>query len=202
MKFFSTQILNQIYNDRFIAVDLLELHLRNAQNNFQPLYLTNSNFDIVYDSPTAPNIGSNTYTAEGEFLSFSSVSEEFDVKVGKFNIFLSAINNDYLNRFTVQEIEGQRVVIYKAFLEYNTGVVIPNPVMLFDGEIMNLQVTESTATCSLNLDCSTLFVDFERTMGRMTNNTSNWVLQRNKYDVSMEKSGWVGNSEIAWGRKK
>jgi hypothetical protein len=202
MKFFTTQILNQIYNDRFIAVDLLELHLRNQQNQFQPLYLTNSNFDIVYDSPTAPTIGANTYTAEGEFLNFTGSSEDFDIKVGKFNIFLSAINNNYVQRFTQTDIEGQRVVIYKAFLEYNTGQVIPEPVMLFDGIIMNTQITESTVTCSLNIDCSTLFVDYERVMGRMTNNTSNWVLQRNKYDESMEKSGWTGNSEIAWGRKK
>jgi hypothetical protein len=202
MKFFTTQILNQIYNDRFIAVDLLELHLRNQQNQFQPLYLSNSNFDIVYDSPTAPTIGVNTYTAEGEFLNFTGSSEDFDIKVGKFNIFLSAINNNYVQRFTQTDIEGQRVVIYKAFLEYNTGQVIPEPVMLFDGIIMNTQITESNITCSLNIDCSTLFVDYERVMGRMTNNTSNWVLQRNKYDESMEKSGWTGNSEIAWGRKK
>jgi hypothetical protein len=202
MKYFSTQILNQIYNDRFIAVDLLELHLRNAQNQISPLYLTNSNFDIAYDSPTAPTIGVNNYTAQGEFLNFSSVGEDFDIKVGKFNIFLSAISNDYLNRFTVAEIEGQRVVIYKAFLEYNTGQVIPDPIMLFDGMIMNVQITESQSTCNLNVDCSTLFVDYERTMGRMSNNTSNWLYQDSTYDKSMDKSGFTGNTEIAWGRKK
>lgn len=202
MKYLTTQILDQVYEDRFIACDILEIHLRNQAGTSIPLYLTNGHFDIAYDSPTAPTSGVNTYLAQGQFLSFSNVTEEIDVRVGKFNITLSAINNDYLNLFTANEVEGKRVVLYKAFLEYNTLEVIPYPVMLFDGIIMNTIITETPGTVTLNIDCSTLFSDFERTNGRMTNSTSNWLYQGVKYDKCFEKSGWVGNSEIAWGRTK
>lgn len=202
MKYLTTQILDQVYNDRFLAVDLVELHLKNQEGGSAPLYLNTGNFDILWDSPTAPTEGNVKYTAQGEFLGFSTVSEEIDVKVGRFNIFLSAIGNDYLTRFTSTEVESKRVVIYKAFLEYNTLELIPSPVLLFDGLIMNVSITESASTCSLSVDCATLFSDFERTNGRMTNNNSNWLYQGSQTDKSFSKSGWTGNTEIAWGRTK
>lgn len=204
MKSLSVQVTNQIYNDRFIAVDIVEIHLKNQQGQNAPLYLTNANFDILWLSPTAPTGAGQAvrYTAQGEFLGFTTVSEEIDIKVGRFNIFLSAISNDYLTKFTATEIESKRVVIYKVFLDYNTLAVLPNPVMMFDGVIMNAAITESAVTCSISVDCATLFSDFERTNGRMTNNNSNWLFQGNTLDRAFEKSGWTGNTEIAWGRTK
>lgn len=202
MKYLNTQILDQIYNDRFIAVDLVEIHLRDQLGVSRPLYLTNGNFDIVWDSPSAPTAGNNRYTAQGEFMGFSTVAEEIDVKVGRFSIFLSAIGNDYLTQFSSTEVESKRIIIYKAFLEYNTLQIIPDPVCLFDGLIMNVTITESASTCGVNIDCATLFSDFERTNGRFTNSNSNWLYQGYEYDKSFEKSGWTGNTDIAWGRTK
>lgn len=200
MKTFETAIRDQIYNDNFVACDLVEIQLKNQSNVNTPLYLTNANFDVSYDSPTAPDSGANTYLATGEFISFSTVSEEFDVKVGKFAINLSCIDNDYLNKFTSTEVEGKRVVIYKAFLDYNDMTVIANPVMLFDGIIMNISINESASTCTVSIDCSTLFSDYERTNGRKTNNISNWLYQALEYDLCMEKAGTTGNTEFRWGK--
>ena len=194
MKFFNQQVVDQIYEDRSVAVDLLKIYLVNSSGVSTPLFLTNSNFDIRYN-----NI---TYTAQGEFLNFSNYTEELDVKIGRFSVTLSAVNNDYLNKFTSAEIEGRQIVIEKAFLQYNTLEVIPDPILLYDGNIMNIVITESASTCNVTLDCSTLFADFERRAGRYTNNNSNWLMQGTKLDRSFEKAGWVGNSEIAWGRTK
>jgi hypothetical protein len=74
------------------------------------------------------------------------------------------------------------------------------PVLLFDGNIYNVAITESANSCQINVDCSSLFADFERTAGRKTNNWSNWLYQGIQYDTSMEKSGYVGNSEFKWGK--
>jgi hypothetical protein len=200
MKIFTTQILDQIYDDRFVAVDLIEIHLKNQAGANTPLYLTNANFSMAYDSPTAPTAGVNTYTAQGEFMGFSTVPEEFDVKVGKFSIYLSAVNNSYINLFTQGEVEGKRVCIYKAFLDFNTLQIIPDPVLIFDGIIMNIAITESSRSCSVSIDCSTLFSDYERTNGRRTNNNSNWLFQGVEYDRAMDKTGFTGNTELKWGR--
>jgi hypothetical protein len=200
MKTFDSDILNQIYNDRFIAVDLIEIHLKDTSNANIALYLTNGNFNISYDSSTAPDSGLNIYLAQGQFMGFSNVAEEFDVKVGKFSIYLSAIGTDYITTFTENEVEGRRVVIYKAFLDINTLAIVSSPIMLFDGIIMNVGITESARTCNLSIDCSTLFSDYERNNGRKTNNGSNWLYQGVSYDTAMQKTGFTGNTELKWGK--
>lgn len=194
MKSFSNEVRTEFYRQNFIAVDLVELHLST------PLYLASGGIDIAYDSSTAPSSGSHTYTAQGDFLGFSSLSEDFDVRVGKFTIYLSAVGNSYVNKFVDQDFEGKRVVVHKAFLNYNDLSIVGTPILMFDGVMYNAAITEKSNSCQINIDCSSLFADFERTAGRRTNNTSNWFYQGVQYDTSMAKSGWVGQSDFKWGR--
>lgn len=195
MKVYSDTLRGEFYRQNFIAVDLVELHLT------VPLYLASGGINLAYDSTTAPTAGSNTYTAQGDFMGFSGLSEDFDVRVGKFTIYLSGVGNSYVNKFIDQDFEGRRVVVYKAFLNLNTLAIVDTPIMMFDGIIYNAAITEKSNSCQINVECSSLFADFERTNGRKTNNSSNWFYQGVKYDTSMEKSGIVGQSEFLWGRK-
>lgn len=202
MKTYSTSTRNAYYSDNFIAVDLVEIHLSG-----NPLYLTNSHWTITWDSTTAPTSGSISYSPQGDFISFSSVSEDFDVRVGKFTISLSALGPAFIDNFidfTEQQklnVEGSRVVIYKAFLNPAGGFqIIDQPIMMFDGVIYNVAVQESDVTASINLDCATLFADFERIAGRKTNNGSNWLYLGYTGDTSFEKTSYVGNQEIKWGK--
>jgi len=194
MKTFSDPVRTEFYRENFIAVDLVELHLTT------PLYLASGGINISHDSATAPTAGTNTYTAQGDFMGFSGLSEDFDVRVGKFTIYLSAVGNNYVNRFIDQDYEGRRVVVYKAFLNYYDLSIVGTPIMMFDGQIYNAAITEKSNSCQINVDCSSLFADFERTAGRKTNNESNWLLQGVKYDTSLEKAGIVANTEYNWGR--
>ena len=198
---------DEFYRDNYIAIDLVEMHLKNSAGNSDPLYLCGGGFNINYDSPTAPNAGTNSYEAQGEFIGFSTVSEDFEVKVGKFSIYLSGVGNDYVNRFTSFSPEGNRVVIYRAFMEYTVagGVealgIVPDPLILFDGIIYNVSITETGSSCQVTIECATLFSDFERTAGRKSNNGSNWLFQDgNTYDKSMSQAGFVGQSNFLWGR--
>lgn len=209
MKTYSSSLTQQFTATSFICVDLVELHLKTYDKVSNPLHLTSAGFDIRYDSPTSPDSGVNTYSAQGDYMGFSSVSEEFDVKVGKFSIYLGALSNNYVQNFVYQnpvtgqrvETEGCRVVIYKAFLDRNTNLsIIDTPILVFDGVIYNINISESAVTSQITIDCATLFADFERTAGRRTNNGSNWLYQGSTYDTSLEKSGIVGNSEYKWGK--
>lgn len=198
---------DEFYRDNYIAIDLVEMHLKNSAGASDPLYLCGGGFNINYNSPTAPDAGTNTYEAQGEFIGFSTVSEDFEVKVGKFSIYLSGVGNDYVNRFTAYSPEGNRVVIYRAFMEYTVagGVealgIVPDPLILFDGIIYNVSITETGSSCQVTIECATLFSDFERTAGRKSNNGSNWLFQDgNTYDKSMSQAGFVGQSNFLWGR--
>ena len=193
---YSTALQDEFKRAKFIAVDLVELYITDANGNADTQYLTNAAFDIDYDG--------NTYTANGDFLGFSKVSEDFDVRVGKFSIYLSALNNTLLNKVYQYNPEGKRVAIRKAFLDFDpmTLDIVDTPILIFDGIIYNLIITESEATASLQIDCATLWADFERTNGRKTNNNSNWLFQRGlERDTGFEQSGYVGNTEFKWGRE-
>ena len=194
-------VRDQYYRNNFIVVDLVELYIPNINGAANTQYLTNGGFPISYNG--------NTYTALGEFIGFSSVSEDFDVKVGKFSIYLSGLGNYYVNQFVYQDpttgrridIEGRRVVIRKAFLDKNNGLAIFDaPIVVFDGTIYNVAISETSASCQITIDCSTLFADFERTAGRKTNNASNWQFQGSTFDQAFKQAGIVGNTEYKWGK--
>lgn len=192
--------------DNYIAVDLLEIHLKNSGGTDTPLYLCAGGFNVSFDSSTAPTSGTNEYTAQGDFMSVSEVTEDFDVRVGKFSIYLSGVGNGYVQTFVGGNYEGKRVVIHKAFLEFQVvnGIeqlsIVDTPIIMFDGIIYNIAITEGGSSCQITVDCSTLFADFERTAGRKTNDGSNWLFQGSTYDKCMEKAGYVGASEIKWGK--
>lgn len=190
---------NAYYSDSFFSVDLVEFHIKQGLTNV-PLYLCTGGYDIEWDSTTAPTSGVITYSSQGEFLGFSGVEENIEVKVGKFNIILSALDETTKLRLVNNPIQGSRVVVWKAFLSKTTGQILDTPLMVFDGQIYNFQVIDGARTATISVDCSSIFADFERTAGRKTNNESNWLLQGVKYDTSLEKAGIVGNTEYKWGR--
>jgi hypothetical protein len=196
---------DEYYRDHTIAIDCVELHLKNNAGGNEPLYLCSGGFDLEFDSVTAPTAGANLYQAQGNFIGFSSLTEDFDVKVGKFSIFLSGVSNGYVDKFIANEIEGKRVVVYKAFLNFgSTGAgplaLAAAPILMFDGVIYNFAVQETSESCQITVDCSSLFADFERAAGRKSNNWSNWLYQNRQYDKCFEKSGYVGQTEFKWGR--
>ena len=194
MKNYSDLLRDEFYRDNFFAVDLVELHLAT------PLYLASGGINITHDSASAPTAGANTYLAQGDFMGMTNLSEDFDIRVGKFTIYLSAVGNDFVSSFVDEDYEGRRVVVYKAFLNYNTLAIIDTPILMFDGQIYNTAIVEKSNSCQINVECASLFADFERTAGRRTNNASNWFYQKSTYDTSMSKSGIVGESEFRWGR--
>jgi hypothetical protein len=198
-------VKSEYYRDHTIMVDCVELHLKDASGANQPLYLCSGGADLAFDTPTAPTAGVNTYESQGDFIGFTSLSEDFDVKVGKFSIYLSGIGNDYINKLITTEVEGKRVVLYKVFLGFGpTGQdplsIVSTPILMFDGIIYNFAVNESSNSCQITIDCASLFADFERSNGRKTNNWSNWLFQGSNSDTCFEKSGYVGQTEFKWGR--
>jgi len=199
-KDYGVDIKDELYRDRAFTTDLIEIQLKNSSGGNNCLYINSGSIDIDYDSSTAPDSGTNTYSAQGEFLGMSQISEDFDVVVGKFTIFLSGLPSNYLNYFTDAPPEGKRVVVYKAFHSLTTFEIISTPIMMFDGAIYSVSVTEGSNSCQINIDCSSLFADFERTAGRRTNDWSNWLYQGQTVDRAFEKSSFVGQTEFLWGR--
>jgi hypothetical protein len=198
--------MNEFYRQNFISLDLIEIYLPDASGNAATLYLASGGMDITWNG--------NSYKAQGDFLGFSTVSEDFDVKLGKFQIYLSALGSNYIKKFlgpvgettgqaTVGiDYEGRRVIIRKVFLDVNTMAIIDDTApIIFDGVIYNVTITETKVTASITIECSTLWADFERSAGRKTTNGSNWLYQGSTADTAFEKAGFIGETtELKWGR--
>lgn len=202
MKSFSSDsaIRDEYYRDNKFAVDLIELHLKSSAGRNTPLYLATGMINIAFESPTAPTAGVNNYSAQGEFMSMSAITEQFDVVLGKVNLNLSGLPTGYIDRFVNTESEGKPVHIYKCFLDLNTLETVSEPIHMFAGEIYNVAISEGSASCQISLQVSSKFADFERRAGRMTNDWSNWNFQGSTYDKSMAQTGYIGNTEFLWGR--
>jgi hypothetical protein len=202
--FYLTANRDEYYRDHTIAIDCVEIHLKSNNGTNDTQYLCSGGADLAFDSLTAPEAGANTYLAQGDFIGFSPMTEDFDVKVGKFSIYLSGLSSSLVSKMINYEVEGKRVVIYKAFLGFGNGTqplgLVAQPIMMFDGIIYNFAVNETESSCQITIDCSSLFADFERTNGRKTSSWSNWLFQGSKADACFEKSGFVGQSEFKWGR--
>lgn len=198
MKSYHNDIRNEYYRDAFIAVDLLEIQLYTDAGVAAPKYYTNSGMNI--NAPSTLTGNTVVYTAQGDFLGFTTMSESLETSVGKFNISLTGLNTQLLSDIVVYSTEGKRVLIKKAFLNPSTMQLIQAPITIYEGYIYNYAVTEGARSCALTLSCSSLFSDFERTAGRKTNNWSNWLFQGVQYDRAMDKAGFVGQTEFLWGR--
>lgn len=202
MRSFPTEIRNEFYRENFFAVDIVYLGIPDADGNVTQdsvLRLCNGGIDVQ-----VPDLSDvlRTYSAQGDFIGFSTITEEFDVKVGKFTISLSGLTSGMVNKFIDKDFEGKQVQIAKCFLDYNTLQVINKPYIIFDGIIYNVNITENAVTCNITVDCSTLWADFDRKNGRMTNNQSNWFYQKGvNTDKCFTKAGTVGQIEYKWGRQ-
>jgi len=200
MKTYHQDLRDEFYRDHTFAVDLIEIQIQDGSGSDDCLYLASGGIDIAFDSTTAPDAGTNTYSAQGEFISYTAIDETFDVVVGKFQITLSGLPSGYIDKFIGKNVEGQRIVVYKAFMDLNDFSIIQTPILMYDGTIYNVAIQENQNTCTIGLDITSQFADFERTAGRKTNTWSNWYFQDAKYDTAMEKTGYVGNTEFLWGR--
>lgn len=127
------------------------------------LHLTDNNFDITYDG--------DTYDAASHLLTIDQTQETQDLRVGSLNIDISGVDQSYLSIFLNQEYINRQVKMWIAILDAS-GSIIGDPIKTFDGQIVGYSLQESRETCAINMKVASHWADFERTTGRLSNNTS------------------------------
>lgn len=184
----ATDIVTEISKDAFVFGDLVEFHFST------PKFITNFKKDI--NTTTTTSGGAQTFTAQGELLTFDTIKEQPEIKVNQINIGLSAATNTFTSIFMNNDYVDTRVVIYRVFLN-SSLVQIDNPVMLFDGEIQSYAINETGRTSTLGVTCSSVFYEFDRINGRRTNQSSQQALFPG--DKGMNHSA-ITTEDIRWGK--
>lgn len=174
------------------AVDLIELHLSTS------LYFTSANIDIDYDSATAPDAGTNTYLAQGQFLNFGNIVESSDLRVGQVDITFTAVDTTTIALLLNNNYMNKRVVLYRAVLDNDYSFTSDDIFTVFDGKIMNYSIRETDKTATVVMTVASLFADFERRNGRKTNPASQQL--HFSGDLGMDFSAQIVK-DIKWGRK-
>ena len=173
------------------AADLMELHLAT------PLYFTSTNIDIDYDSETAPDSGTNTYLAQGQFLRFSNITESSDIRVGQLDMTFTAVDTTTVSLLINNEYMNKRVVIYRAVLADDYSFTSDDVFTVFDGIIMGYSIQETAESATVTVTVASQFADFERTNGRKTNPASQQV--HFPTDKGMDFSAQIVK-DLKWGR--
>tara|TARA_R100000655_G_scaffold45556_1_gene82366 strand:+ start:271 stop:936 length:666 start_codon:yes stop_codon:yes gene_type:complete len=179
----------EIEKDAVQCLHLVELHFEptaDASTELVNTYLTDYFHDQSYDSATAPDSGSNTYSAVGTFLSFSPVNETTQLKVNSINISLSGVDTSILSQVVNNDIVNKRVVIYRSFLDSNGAFQTNRTFMLFDGNIKNWTCKETPESATISLSVATHWSNWSQKNGRSTNKNSQNVTKKYNNAVNGE----------------
>ena len=176
-------------SNSFITCELIEFELTT------PIYLTNAQFDIATD--TATSGGTQTYIAQGSFMTYSGVREIDEVRVNNINISFSGATNTYINIALNDNYLHRSFRIYKTYLNPTDMTELVEPVLIYDGVVVGASVEEGPQESVVTFQTANEFYDFERTAGRKTNDGS----QQRFYpgDKGMVYST-ISINDIRWGR--
>ena len=187
----SGELQDRLQSSKVFVADLIEMHFAT------PIYFTTTNINLAFDSDTAPTAGSNTYLAQGQFLSYGNIIESSDLRMGTLELTFTAVDTTMVAVVLNNAYIDKRVVIYRAVLNSNYSFTSNDVFLVFDGRITGYLIREAEKTAEVILTCASQFADFERTNGRRTNPAS-----QNLYfpgDRGMDFSPQIAK-DIAWGR--
>lgn len=177
-------------NQIFVA-DLIELQLSTTQ------YFTTTNIDIDYDSPTAPDVGTNTYLAQGQFIKYGNISESADLRINSLDMEFTAVDQTTIALLLNNDFIDKRVVIYRAILANDYSFGSDDVWLLFDGRITAYGIRETNETAVCTITVASQFADFLRTNGRKTNPASQNI--HFSSDKGMDFSPQIVK-DIKWGK--
>ena len=188
----ATAVKTELAKDKITYVDLIELHFDSADGGTK--FLNNGQFSFQVSTDTSG--GSQTFNANGEFLSFEMIKETESAKVNEINIVLSGTSNTFTTLFLNNNYVERRVVIYRQFFD-TANATISTPVMLFDGERKNFTVNEQQDTSTVTIKRASVFYNFEDNNGRRTTDSN----QKTEFpsDQGMEFASTT-TKDIRWGR--
>jgi hypothetical protein len=166
-----------------IRVSLISIETASTTN-----YFTNANFNIDY--------GGNTYQAQANFLSVTDTEENAELIITSCTIALSALDIANITTYANSGIINKEVIIYSAYLDSNMSI-IGTPIIMFKGKITGYTISDARNTATIGLEVSSSFANFEKTVGRRTNE-GNFRIEH-PTDRSMEKSH-ESIADIKWGR--
>lgn len=134
--------------------------------NLHPIFLFVANFDsgVARAWTGLGNItwGGNVYSGTGTYLRFTPISESEEVKANGVSFELSAVPQEMIALALNEEYQGRALQIYFGVLDQDTGEIINDPVLAFDGKMDVMEVVPTSSTLTINMSVESSLIDLER----------------------------------------
>ena len=164
MKILNSSIIEQLESDAFVFAELIEFQLDT------PIYLTTAGYNI-YASTLTSN-GSQTYLAQGKFLSYSGVRQTDEFRINSVSILLSGSTDTFINMVLQDRYLHRTVRIYKTWINLTTNALIASPSLIYSGTITGANIVDTAKETQVAIDTGNEFYDFDKVAGRLTNSGS------------------------------
>ena len=122
--------------------------------------------------------GGDTYMATGQFLAYSSISDDLEAKNNSLTLTLSGVDSDATALILTNNIEGSLVRIYRGFFNQVTGALVATPDLRWAGRIDNYGIDDDHTFTDddkiiISVNCRSLLgTIIDRVSGRYTNTSS------------------------------
>jgi len=163
-------ITTQLQQDSQTVFHLMELHFDDSI--WDDVFLTDNFHDIELDTPTQSS--AKTFSAVGNLLNFSAVTETTKLAVNTITISLSGVDNratGIIGKLMQSPIMNKRVVLYRSFGVTGT-TDLTKTYQIFDGNVKSWNFDESSGTATISINVSTHWANFEQKNGRITNTST------------------------------
>ena len=190
MRQLDSSILNELANtDEHDIAHLVNLSFKSPEGSTQTIYVTDYHTDI--------DVGGNTYVALGRLLGISPVQTESDIKVQDIRLSLTGVDSVYFSYVLSYYYTDQKVEIFTAFME--DGDVLGDEIKIFEGRLDSPTISDNpdTGESVVQITASNYLSDFDRKIGRYTNNSQQKAFFPNDEFFSL----W-GNidDDMVWGK--
>ena len=153
------------------------------------VYYTDAPFDVDFNS--------NTYEAQADFLAVSNVEENAELIITGLTLSISGLKTANIQTFATSGIINKEVIMRSAYLDPTDNSIIDTPIIMFKGKISGYGVEDARDTCTIALNVSSTFANFDKVNGRRTNQDS--FHREHPQDDGMEYS-YRMLEEIKWGK--
>lgn len=155
-----------------------------------PLRITNWFKDVTYDS--------NVYSSNGILLEVANSGSSDAMKVDQTILSLSNTDQTALGIYGAADYFGQAATVYLALFD-DDNVLIPDPIIDFQGTLDGWGVEESTTESVIEVKITSHWAKYNRTAGRFTNDYSQ---QEHHPGDTFFDYGHEDKSEMRWGMRK
>jgi len=158
-----------------------------------------SNVDYVCDYYRDLTIDGNLYVAHSGFLGLAPVTEDSSQSINSVNSTWGGVEGDEISDLLDFPYIDKPFIIKKQFVNNDTGALVGDSFMVFDGRIDQPVITHDfeNGTATLSIIATSHWTDFGRKNGRSSNDSE----QKSYFpgDTCFEHAIDY-NKEITWGQ--